>query len=85
MRIMRLQPRPMLPDPRSAVCRSTPVRVADNGPPDALRRHRIPRQYTLGYYATRPATDGTYRRVEVTMRDPQLTIRARRGYRAPRR
>lgn len=45
----------------------------------------LTRQYTLGYYPTRAATDGTYRRVEVTTRDPQLTVRARRGYRAPRR
>jgi VWFA-related protein len=45
----------------------------------------LTRQYTLGYYPTRATKDGSYRRIDVTATNTQLTVRARRGYRAPSR
>lgn len=45
----------------------------------------LTRQYTIGYYPTRAAKDGSYRRIDVTTRHPQQTVRTRRGYRAPSR
>jgi VWFA-related protein len=39
--------------------------------------------YLLGYYSTNTAHDGRYRRIEVKMKPPNLTVRARRGYFAP--
>lgn len=45
----------------------------------------LTRQYTLGYYPTRAAKDGSYRRIDVTTTHPQQTVRTRRGYRAPSR
>lgn len=43
----------------------------------------LSQQYTLGYYPTNVAKDGTYRRLTVTTTNPRLTVRARNGYRAP--
>jgi Ca-activated chloride channel family protein len=41
-------------------------------------------QYTLGYYPSNPARDGTYRRIQITTSFPELQVRARRGYYAPK-
>ncbi len=41
-------------------------------------------QYTLGYYPTNTAHDGTYRKIKVEMKQPDLKILARKGYYAPR-
>jgi Ca-activated chloride channel homolog len=41
-------------------------------------------QYFLGYYPSNPAHDGTYRRIQVTTTNPDLTVRTRRGYYAPK-
>lgn len=43
----------------------------------------LSQQYTLGYYPSNAAKDGTYRRLTVTTTNPRLTVRARKGYRAP--
>lgn len=39
--------------------------------------------YLLGYYSTNPKYDGGYRRIEVKVRKPAITLKARRGYFAP--
>ncbi len=42
-------------------------------------------QYLLGYYPTNDLRDGKFRRIEVTLpRQPDLRIRSRRGYYAPK-
>ena len=41
-------------------------------------------QYSIGYYPSNPAADGTYRRIQITTSFPDYKIRARRGYYAPR-
>jgi VWFA-related protein len=37
-------------------------------------------QYTLGYYTHEPFIDGKYRRVEVRVLRPNLTVIAKQGY-----
>lgn len=41
-------------------------------------------QYTLGYYPTNKAKDGTFRRVEVKAKNPNYIVRTRIGYLAPK-
>jgi VWFA-related protein len=40
--------------------------------------------YVLGYYPANERRDGRYRRIEVRVKRPGLTVRSRRGYVAPR-
>jgi VWFA-related protein len=40
--------------------------------------------YLLGYYSTNTNLDGSYHRIQVKMKRPGLTVKARRGYFAPR-
>ena len=40
--------------------------------------------YLLGYYSTNERRDGKYRKIEVKVRQPGLTVRARKGYVAAR-
>ena len=40
--------------------------------------------YLLGYYSTNERRDGRYRKIEVKVRQPDLTVRARKGYVAAR-
>ena len=40
--------------------------------------------YLLGYYSTNSRRDGRYRKIEVKVRKPDLTVRARKGYVAAR-
>ncbi len=42
----------------------------------------LPLQYTLCYYPARPAKDGSYRTIRVTVDRPGVKVRARTGYRA---
>jgi VWFA-related protein len=42
-------------------------------------------QYTLGYYPTNQAHDGTYRKLRVEVDRPGVAVRARAGYRAASR
>ena len=39
--------------------------------------------YLLGYYSTNTRNDGRYRKIEVRLKPPELTVHARRGYYAP--
>ena len=41
-------------------------------------------QYTLGYYPTNRNKDGTYRKIEVRISNPNYKVRTRAGYLAPR-
>lgn len=40
--------------------------------------------YVLGYYSTNTRRDGKFRRIEVRVRRPDLEVKARKGYVAPR-
>ncbi|MDQ3069821.1 MAG: VWA domain-containing protein, partial [Acidobacteriota bacterium] len=39
--------------------------------------------YLLGYYSANTKSDGAFRRIEVNVRQPDVNVRARRGYFAP--
>ena len=41
-------------------------------------------QYSLGYYPTNPAKDGTFRRIQVRPGNSSYRVRARSGYFAPK-
>ena len=41
-------------------------------------------QYSLGYFSLNAARDGKYRQLKITTRDSSYTVKARRGYYAPR-
>ena len=41
-------------------------------------------QYTLGYYPTNGARDGTFRKIKVETTDKELRVLARKGYYAPK-
>jgi len=41
-------------------------------------------QYTLAYRPLNPARDGNWRKLEVKLSDPGLTLRTRKGYRVPK-
>ena len=41
-------------------------------------------QYTIGYRPTNRARDGKWRTVQVQLAKPDVTVRARKGYRAPK-
>ncbi len=43
------------------------------------------RQYTIGYQPTNRTRDGRWREIEVRLARPELQVRTRSGYRAPRR
>ena len=39
--------------------------------------------YLIGYYSTNTKFDGRLRRIEVRVKQPDINVRARRGYMAP--
>ena len=41
-------------------------------------------QYTIGYYSTNSAHDGTYRQIELRSTQAGVRLRYRKGYYAPR-
>jgi hypothetical protein len=61
------------------------IAVGSNDMAADLRRvvDDVSAYYLLSYYSTNTAMDGKYRRIEVRMRVPGVTVRARRGYTAP--
>ena len=60
--------------------------VNNNDIPGAFRRlvEENSSYYLLGYYPANDRRDGRFRRIEVRTSKPGLTVRARRGYVAPR-
>jgi VWFA-related protein len=40
-------------------------------------------QYVLGYYPTNTKRDGTFRKIQVEVNEPDSKVLARRGYYAP--
>ncbi len=50
----------------------------------AFIANELRHQYTLSYYPLNNKRDGTYRAITVSVKDPQLIVRARQGYRAPK-
>ncbi|MGH9793657.1 MAG: VWA domain-containing protein [Candidatus Acidiferrales bacterium] len=66
-----------------------PETLAEVEPICTLIAHDIRNQYTLTYYPSNTAKDGTFRRVEVTLEDVprnrgKLNVRSRTGYYAPK-
>jgi Ca-activated chloride channel homolog len=45
----------------------------------------VRRRYVVSYTSTNTARDGAWRAVQITTRQPQLTVRSRGGYSAPER
>lgn len=41
-------------------------------------------QYSIAYHSTNSSRDGTFRRIKIVPKDSNITVRARRGYYAPR-
>jgi Ca-activated chloride channel family protein len=41
-------------------------------------------QYTIGYRPTNHAHDGKWRTVQIKLSKPDVTVRTRKGYRAPK-
>lgn len=41
-------------------------------------------QYTIGYYPSNPARDGSFRKIKVEIKDKDLRVLTRKGYYAPR-
>ena len=58
------------------------VDTIDGAVVDIARELRL--QYTIGYYSTNSRKDGKSRRLRVDTTRPGLSVRARRGYWAPR-
>jgi VWFA-related protein len=60
--------------------------VNNNNVPAAFERlvEENSSYYVLGYYPSNDRRDGRFRRIEVRVNKPGLTVRARRGYVAPR-
>lgn len=58
-----------------------------NGMRDAFKRivEEIGNQYTLAYSPKDPKKDGKFHSIEVTVAKPNLTIRTRKGYNAPKK
>ncbi|HZS03426.1 MAG TPA: VWA domain-containing protein [Blastocatellia bacterium] len=48
----------------------------------AMIAEELRHQYSLSYYPTNAAQDGTWRRIKVRVDQPNLIVRAREGYRA---
>jgi VWFA-related protein len=53
--------------------------------PDAFKNiaAELRTQYSLGYYSTNKAKDGSYRKIQVKTSRKDTSIRAKPGYRAP--
>jgi len=49
-----------------------------------LIAEELRQQYTLGYYPTNGARDGTFRKIKIETTDKELKVLARKGYYAPR-
>ncbi len=65
-----------------------PTSVKDLDPVYEKVLGEIRAQYTLGYISTNTATDGTWRKVEIRLRNKAgsgLRVRSRRGYFAPKK
>ena len=72
------------------LCEETGGRVINAGnKPEKLKAafdqiaSELRTQYNIGYTPTNSARDGTFRKVEVKMRDNNLKVQARQGYYAP--
>jgi len=54
--------------------------------PEAFRNiaAELRTQYSVGYYSTNKAHDGTYRKIQIKATRKDISVRAKPGYRAPR-
>jgi Ca-activated chloride channel family protein len=54
--------------------------MSEIGPAFEEIRQELREQYVLGYYPTGKRRDGSWRKVQVRLRDSSLEVRARDGY-----
>jgi Ca-activated chloride channel family protein len=60
-------------------------RMEDLGPAFEQVARELASQYSIGYYSSNNKRDGKFRRVEVKVKQKDLSVRTKKGYYAPKR